>query len=179
MDQRKTVRFELELPLAVVRMGKRTVYDVARTRNISSHGVFFESGRPFETGEALEYVVTLTTAPDIYLYCHGRVLSTKRDLQPGASKVEYKIAASVDRYELFRSEESLRDVCFLAEWPACTRPAMNADPPFQRGTAAGLVHIFQGLQARGFTSNGQVATDSVGGAGFFGDRRQIRAEILS
>ncbi len=44
MEQRKAQRFELKLPLELIRKGSQPLSEYGETRNLSSVGVLFESG---------------------------------------------------------------------------------------------------------------------------------------
>ena len=44
MEQRKAQRFELKLPLELIRKGSQPLSEHGETRNLSSVGVLFEAG---------------------------------------------------------------------------------------------------------------------------------------
>lgn len=97
-EQRKSKRFELRLPLELVRSGSQTVCRNGETRNLSSCGVLFTSDGPIEVGEPIEYMITLPTNPnaagEVRLRCVGKVLR----LDDPAT-----FAATLERYEFVRS----------------------------------------------------------------------------
>jgi hypothetical protein len=102
MEQRRTRRFSLHLPLAITRSGADRVAMAGQTRNISSSGVLFIAGRGPELGGPIEYIITLhTEGPQaVNLRCIGKVLR----VDPGAAKPvpDYQVAATLERYEFVR-----------------------------------------------------------------------------
>ena len=103
IEQRRTKRFELSLPLEVVRAGANRVSHVGHTRNISSGGVLFTSANRMEIGGPVEYVITLSSghSGDVNLRCMGKVLRIEEDGQTGMEP--FIVAASLERYEFLRS----------------------------------------------------------------------------
>ena len=104
VDQRKNQRFQLHLPLRVLRTGTGRVSHSAWTHNISSGGVLFTANTEVPTGDAIEYVVTLTTVRGVQvdLRCVGKVL--RLDKTSEADNSSYLVAATVDRYQFIRLE---------------------------------------------------------------------------
>ena len=107
IEQRRAKRFELELPLEIVRAGSEKVSETGTTRNISSGGVLFLTARELEVGGPVEYVVTLASGNTgvVNLRCMGKVLRADRlvseeELQQRGSNFE--IAATLERYEFVR-----------------------------------------------------------------------------
>jgi len=106
VEQRKAKRFEVRLPLRIVRNGARQVAAFGETKNMSSAGVLFASDTRLEVGEPLEYVVTLSNqAPNtIHLRCLGKV--TRLDTPNKGSEESarsFEVAATLERYEFIRS----------------------------------------------------------------------------
>ena len=104
IEQRRAKRFELELPLEIVRAGSERVSETGTTRNISSGGVLFMAAREMEIGGPVEYVVTLTSGNNgvVNLRCMGKVLRLNRSAdEPVQDGVE--VAISLERYEFMRS----------------------------------------------------------------------------
>ena len=101
MEQRRTRRFQLELPLSITRAGAETVRLAGFTKNISSTGVLFTSGAAPDLGGPIEYVITLNhEGPQpVNLRCVGKVLRSERTQSQGTS---YQIAATLERYEFIR-----------------------------------------------------------------------------
>ena len=75
MEQRRTRRFTLQLPLNITRSGADRVTLAGLTSNISSSGVLFTAGRGPELGGPIEYIITLTRdgTQIVNLRCIGKV----------------------------------------------------------------------------------------------------------
>jgi len=97
MEQRKAQRFELKLPLELIRKGSQKLSERGETRNLSSVGVLFEADSSLRIGEAVEYVITLPSTPDhgekVRLHCLGKVVRCSP---------ETGVAATLERYEFVR-----------------------------------------------------------------------------
>jgi len=105
IEQRRAKRFELELPLEIVRAGSERISEVGTTRNISSGGVLFVSAKGMEIGGPVEYVVTLTsgTSGVVNLRCMGKVLRLEKKAIDDTPDVSVAVAISLERYEFMRS----------------------------------------------------------------------------
>jgi len=103
IEQRRAKRFELELPLEIVRAGSERISEVGTTRNISSGGVLFVSAKGMEIGGPVEYVVTLTSGSSgvVNLRCMGKVLRMEKNIAEDEENVA--VAISLERYEFHRS----------------------------------------------------------------------------
>ena len=100
MEQRRTRRFELQLPLSITRSGAERVVLPGFTRNISSSGVLFTmSGEP-DLGGPIEYVIVLNRdgPQSVSLRCMGKVLRA----DPDEESTSFQIAATLERYEFVR-----------------------------------------------------------------------------
>jgi hypothetical protein len=100
MEQRKAQRFELKLPLELIRKGSQSLSEYGETRNLSSVGVLFAADAPLRIGEAVEYMITLPSMPSngngngkVRLHCLGKVVRMS---------AETGIAATLERYEFVR-----------------------------------------------------------------------------
>lgn len=99
IEQRKTQRFEMELPVKIVQ--PKTHAGVSgHTRNISSSGVLFTSPAPVQIGEVIEYVIGLPalsgSAALVELHCTGVVVRTTM----GSG-----FAATLERHKFIRVEK--------------------------------------------------------------------------
>jgi hypothetical protein len=105
IEQRRAKRFELELPLEIVRAGSERVSEVGTTRNISSGGVLFVSMKGLEIGGPVEYVVTLTSGSGgvVNLRCMGKVLRLEKKASEEDTDQPVAVAISLERYEFMRS----------------------------------------------------------------------------
>jgi hypothetical protein len=97
MEQRKAQRFELKLPLELIRKGSQPLSEHGETRNLSSVGVLFAAGSTLRIGEAVEYMITLPSTPEretrVRLHCLGKVVRFSN---------ETGVAATLERYEFVR-----------------------------------------------------------------------------
>ena len=103
MEQRRAQRYNLQLPLEIVRIGGKTVSRTEKTRNISSGGVCFVSPVSVEVGGRIEYVITLhDSTPPVKIRCLGTVI---RSRQPVQFSPQYEVACTMDRYSFLRFGE--------------------------------------------------------------------------
>jgi len=105
LEQRRTQRYKLELPLQIVQVGDQRVNRTEKTRDISSGGVCFLSPNDVEVGGRIEYLITLSGSnPPVRIRCLGKVL---RSMQPSASAdvTEFEVAVTMERYQFVREEE--------------------------------------------------------------------------
>ena len=105
MEQRRTRRFQLELPLSITRAGSEPVAVPGFTKNISSTGVLFTSGASPDLGGPIEYIITLNhEGPQpVNLRCVGKVLRAERTFSNGEDRRAFEIAATLERYEFVRA----------------------------------------------------------------------------
>ena len=106
MEQRRTLRFQLQLPLSITRSGAERVALAGLTNNISSSGVLFTTKKEPDLGGPIEYVIALNReGPQaVSLRCMGKVLRADRiGTSPGEDGSEYQIAATLERYEFVRA----------------------------------------------------------------------------
>jgi len=100
-EQRRSQRFQLTLPLTLVRSSRGEINKVAETRNLSSAGVFFVATEPIELGSLLEFLVTLpdeiSMAGPVRLLCKGKVIRLERQDESSVG-----VAATIERYEFVR-----------------------------------------------------------------------------
>lgn len=103
MEQRRTKRFSLHLPLSITRAGAEPFSINATTNNISSTGILFTADRKPDVGGAIEYVVTLSPATQnpVSIRCVGKVVRAET-VPVAASAERYKVAATLERYEFVR-----------------------------------------------------------------------------
>ncbi len=109
-EQRRTKRFQLNLPVELVRTGSIPVHQTGETHNMSSGGVLFTSENQMEIGDPIEYMVTLPSSvshnTQVRIRCMGKVMRT----EPREEGVElisrrpFRIAATLERYEFIRTK---------------------------------------------------------------------------
>jgi hypothetical protein len=103
LDQRRTHRYRLQLPLRIIQLGDKKVDRIEKTHDISSGGVCFLSPTNVEVGGRIEYLITLSgNNPPVRIRCLGKVLrSTRPDILD--SPREFYIAVTMERYHFVRS----------------------------------------------------------------------------
>jgi len=92
IEQRKAIRFDLKLPLEIIRGAE---HRVSETQNLSSNGVLFAIDEDMEPGNSIEYVITLPSLDKkpVRLRCLGKIV--RRANGSG-------VAATIERYEFIR-----------------------------------------------------------------------------
>ena len=111
MEQRRTRRFQLQLPLSITRAGAQRVALLGFTKNISSTGVLFTTEREPDLGGPIEYIITLNNEgpQSVNLRCMGKVLRADRlDSEEDDQGTNYQIAATLERYEFVRDRGTHR-----------------------------------------------------------------------
>jgi hypothetical protein len=107
MDQRRTRRFKLQLPLSITRSGVARITLTGRTKDISSSGVLFTTDREPDVAAPIEYVITLNhdgTQP-VNLRCVGKIVRMERTPPAiGEGSLAYQVAATLERYEFIREQ---------------------------------------------------------------------------
>jgi hypothetical protein len=99
IEQRKSQRFELRLPLELVRAGSVSLGKTGETRNLSSSGILFCAfDLPVSIGDPVEYLITLpvnNSNSEVRIRCVGKIV--RQDEGTGAA------AATLERYEFVRA----------------------------------------------------------------------------
>jgi hypothetical protein len=107
LEHRKTQRFELRLPIELVRTGPNPLGKLTETRNVSSGGVLFSSELQLPVGEPIEYFITLPTGKEggVRLHCVGTVirLEARPPRTPKDKEKPFNVAATLERYEFVRN----------------------------------------------------------------------------
>jgi hypothetical protein len=109
MEQRRTRRFQLELPLSITRSGAERVTFAGFTKNISSTGVLFTAVKEPDLGGPIEYIIVLTLEGphSVSLRCMGKVLRADRvHANPDEIRPNFQIAATLERYEFVRGRST-------------------------------------------------------------------------
>jgi hypothetical protein len=104
VEQRKSKRFDVRLPLRVVRNGVRVLAGFGETKNLSSSGVLFASDTRLDVGEPVEYIITLSGQPNtVNLHCLGKVTRLETPSPEWHESARpFEIAATLERYEFVR-----------------------------------------------------------------------------
>ncbi len=105
MEQRRTRRFKLQLPVSITRSGAERMALAGFTRNISSSGVLFTTEREPDLTGPIEYVITLNSDghQQVNLRCIGKVLRAERN-EASLEPMPYQVAATLERYEFIREQ---------------------------------------------------------------------------
>ncbi len=101
-EQRRSKRFEVELPVEILRVGTSRVSNYGTTRNVSSRGALFTLNHPVELGATIEYLITLHTSGDarVNLRCMVKVVRLEKLVAADGACL---IAATLERYEFRRA----------------------------------------------------------------------------
>ena len=106
LDQRRAKRFELRLPVEVVRKSFLPVSSVGETKNMSAEGVLFSATLEMEIGEPLEYIITfpshLVNGGSVNLRCLGKVVRVEHTATGSKDESSLVIGATLERYEFLR-----------------------------------------------------------------------------
>lgn len=98
------MRFDLRLPLELLREGTAPVRLRGETRNLSTAGVLFTSEAAPAIGQPVEYAITLPKgSPDgasVRLHCMGKIVRAQHS--PGIPD-RVATAATLERYEFVHS----------------------------------------------------------------------------
>ncbi len=103
VEQRRSKRFDVKLPVKLLRNGLRSIVGAGETKNLSSGGVLFASDLKLEIGEPIEYTIALNPSGELDLHCLGKVtrldLAARNGVEP---EKPFEVAATVERYEFVR-----------------------------------------------------------------------------
>ena len=106
VEQRRSKRFDIKLPVRLIRNGIRPVSGAGETRNLSSGGVLFATDVKVDIGEPLEYVIALAPTGNAQLHCLGKVMRLDTGIpgweEPGKP---FEMAVTLERYEFVRGRE--------------------------------------------------------------------------
>ena len=102
-EQRHARRYDIRLPLTLIRCGRVEPNLHCLTRNISSKGVLFRGTAQLQIGDVVEYVITLDNRSDdedpARISCFGKVVRCSP---------QSDIAVTLERYEFLRSAAQTR-----------------------------------------------------------------------
>ena len=110
MDERRTARrYDLSLPVIVRTSNERAVQPRgAKTRDISTRGLYFVIDEDLKAGSELDITLTLpaemTHGIDVFVRAFGKVVRAERKkMEDGSSQVG--VAAMIERYDIIRTEK--------------------------------------------------------------------------
>ena len=101
-EQRKSRRFDLKLPLELLRNGSQKLLESGETRNVSSSGVLFRTAARLEPGDIVEYVITLPSSSQsiaVRLKCRGKIVRRAAETDTAT-----EAAATLERWEFVRGQ---------------------------------------------------------------------------
>ena len=107
IEHRKAKRFDLKLPVEVVRKSFMPVSSVGETKNMSASGVLFYAPLHADLGDPIEYIITFPThsvnGGSVNLRCLGKVVRVEAN---GSSEegAPVLVAATLERYEFVRQD---------------------------------------------------------------------------
>jgi len=106
-EHRKAKRFDLKLPVEVVRKTFLPVSSVGETKNLSASGVLFYAPLRAELGDPIEYIITFPThsinGGSVSLRCLGKIVRVEAN---GSTEDDgpVLVAATLERYEFVRQD---------------------------------------------------------------------------
>jgi len=108
-EQRKSKRFELKLPVEIVRRSFQPVSSAGETKNLSAGGVLFSASIDVAVGDPIEYVITFPTGPlnggGVNLRCLGKVVRFEpANPDSDGGEAQSLVAATLERYEFLRDK---------------------------------------------------------------------------
>jgi PilZ domain len=104
VEQRRSKRFDVKLPVKLVRNGLRPITGGGETKNLSSGGVLFASDTRIDIGEPVEYVIGLQPSGEVNLHCLGKVMRLDSRPPNGSEPATpFNLAVTLERYEFIRN----------------------------------------------------------------------------
>ena len=113
-ESRKSLRFNLALPVNIVRIGGRAVDLPGRTRNLSSRGAYLAVDADIAPDSPIEFIVTLDASREVQLRCQGRVTRIEKLETAG----HIGVAAAVLRTRFIREGKTPTEETLLGRSPS-------------------------------------------------------------
>ena len=113
-EGRKSLRFNLALPVTIVRIGGRAVDLPGRTRNLSSRGAYLAVDADIAPDSPIEFVVALDASREVQLRCQGRV--TRIEILETSGHIG--VAAAVLRSRFIRESKTPTGGTLLGRSPS-------------------------------------------------------------
>jgi hypothetical protein len=107
-EHRRFRRYDLKLPVELIRAGHHRLSRRGKTRNLSLGGVLFKLHCQLELGDPIEYFITLPSSPGrdavVQMVCRRKVVRLERPKADvaTASGEPIAVAATLERYEFIR-----------------------------------------------------------------------------
>ncbi len=107
IEQRRSQRFQLRLPVHIARVGASAVSGAGETVNVGSRGVLFTTDRRLDVGESIEYTISLPGPSGgdegADLRCLGKILRYEGSIADPLRHVKvYVMAVTIQRHEFVR-----------------------------------------------------------------------------
>lgn len=107
MTERRTARrYDLSLPVIVRMPAERAGTKKAKTRDISTRGLYFVIDQNLEAGSELDITLTLpsevTRGADVFVRAFGKVVRVENKTEAGTSRMG--VAAVIERYDIIRDD---------------------------------------------------------------------------
>ena len=105
MDRRTAKRYDLSLPIIVrAPVDEGAVPRTGKTRDISSHGVYFSIDDDLKAGDEMKLTMILpaelTGGTEVFIQAIGIIMRV--DISAGDQP--FRVAAMIERYEIVRNE---------------------------------------------------------------------------
>jgi hypothetical protein len=108
-DRRTAQRYEMSLPIIIRALIEREIPSrIGKTRDLSSHGVYFTINDDLCTGAKMNLTMVLpaavTGASDVFVQAVGKVVRVDERSRDRGQPIG--VAAVIERYEIVRNEAS-------------------------------------------------------------------------
>ena len=105
-ERRTSRRYDLSLPI-VIRLSTEKTIDAQRgkTRDISTHGLYFVMDQELQAGSKLDLTLTLpavTHGAEVFVRAQGKVVRVEPRIEDGNTRKG--VAAVIERYDIVRGE---------------------------------------------------------------------------
>jgi c-di-GMP-binding flagellar brake protein YcgR len=108
MTERRTARrYDLSLPIIIrVPTERELASQQGKTRDVSTHGLYFVVEQNLEAGSELDLTLTLpaeiTHGTEVFVRALGKVVRVERRMEDGNTRMG--VAAVIERYDIIRGE---------------------------------------------------------------------------
>lgn len=106
-ERRTSRRYDLSLPI-IIRVSTEKAIDSQRgkTRDISTHGLYFVMDQELQAGSKLDLTLTLpaevTHGAEVFVRAQGKVVRVEPRMEDGNTRKG--VAAVIERYDIVRGE---------------------------------------------------------------------------
>jgi len=108
-ERRAARRYDLSLPVIIrIPIDKEPAARNGKTRDISTHGVYFTIDKDVATGTELDITLTLpaeiTRGTEVFVRAQGKVVRVEKKAEDGVERIG--VAAVIQRYDIIRGESA-------------------------------------------------------------------------